>query len=338
MMRRRSLLQTLALLPAFAAGRAHAATLPDRAELLTPGPDEGEAVIWANRAAAGLTRGLPQAVATRVSVIGGPDGMTAANRFATIDGADGRSLLVLPGPAAHARLVGDARVRYEPGEWVPVCCHWQPATLVGRGNMRGGRSGPLRVAIASPEASDAVALLALEMLSIEAVPVPNLGGFEREQAFMAGAVDAFITSDVARAKVLGAEPWLDLAVPGLPREQVSSLPRLEELTGRANPAMIEAAQAAFAAERLRFSLVLQRLTPGDIVAAWRHAGMRWSEEVARDALRDGLVIGVESSDAYGALCPPSHVSQLYREWQLRRFGKPVASTPTAPAPARPPAR
>ncbi|MBE9603470.1 hypothetical protein IAI18_01230 [Acetobacteraceae bacterium H6797] len=337
MTRRRPLLQALALLPAFAAGRAGAVTLPDRAELLTPGPDDGEAVVWANRAVAGLARGLPQAVATRLSVIGGPDGLTAANRFATIDGADGRSLLVLPGPAAHARLVGDARVRYEPGEWVPVCCHWQPATLVGRGTLRGGRNGPLRVAITSPEASDAVALLALDMLAIEAVPVSNLGGMKREQAFTQGAVDAFITSDVPRARVLGAEPWLDLAVPGLPREQSSGLPRLEELAGRPNPSAIEAAQAAFAAERLRFGLVLQRLTPGDVVAAWRHAGMRWSEEVARDALRDGLVIGVESSDAYGALCPPSHVAQLYREWQLKRFGPPVPP-PTAQAPARPPAR
>lgn len=327
--RRQLLLGALALAP-LAAGRARASTLPDRATLLTPGPEEGEAIAWANRAAMGLTRGLSQAVAARVSPLGGPDGMTAANRFATLDGTDGRSLLVMPGAASQARLAGDVRVRYEPAEWVPVCCHWQSGLLVGRGWLRGNRLGPVKLGITSQESADCAALLALDLMGIEAVPVMVPTGFAREQAFMTGVVDAFVTSDLPRARVMGAEPWLDLHVPGLPSEPHAGVPRLDEIAPRGQAEMVEAAQAAFANERLRYALVLQRLTPGDIVAAWRHASLRWAEEVARDAVREGLMVGAEAADSYGALCPPTHVMQLYREWQLRRFARLPVAAPAEP--------
>lgn len=337
MIDRRLFLRGLALSPLVAApALAAEAPLPDRATVLTPGPDEGDAVAWARKAATSLARGLPQAVATRVTPLGGPDGLTAANRFATVDG-DGRSLLVLPGQATQARLIGDSRVHYEPGEWVPICCHWQPAMLVGRGAMRDSRRPLVRVAISTPEASDAAALLALDLLAITAVPVTGLAGHDREQAFLTGAVDAFITTDLARAAVLGATPWLDLHVPGLPRIRSVSAPALQELSIREVPGALQAACAAFAAERLRFALVLPRLTPGDVVAAWRHAASRWVEDSAGTAPQEGLIVGAEAAEAYGTAALPSHLAQVYREWQLRRFAStvPPKSQVRADSAARP---
>ena len=61
-----------------AKGRAQ---VPEAATLLAPGPEDGAAARLASRAAAALARGLVQASALRVSALGGPDGITAANRF-----------------------------------------------------------------------------------------------------------------------------------------------------------------------------------------------------------------------------------------------------------------
>ncbi|MFC7608702.1 hypothetical protein [Teichococcus aestuarii] len=74
-----------------------ASLAPDSATLLLPGPEGGAAAQWARGVAAGLARGLPHAVALRTVTLGGPDGVTAANRFATLEAGDGRTLLVLPG-------------------------------------------------------------------------------------------------------------------------------------------------------------------------------------------------------------------------------------------------
>jgi hypothetical protein len=76
--------------------------VPEAATLLVPGPEGGPAAEFGARAAQGLARGLVQAAALRVSVLGGPDGITAANRFAASTAPDGRMLLVLTGHAAQA--------------------------------------------------------------------------------------------------------------------------------------------------------------------------------------------------------------------------------------------
>jgi hypothetical protein len=135
----------IAALPAWAA-------VPDSVVLLAPGPEEGAAARLALRASAGLSRGLIQAAALRVAVLGGPDGITAANRFASAAAPDGRSLLLLPGAAAQAHLVGESRARFEPRQWTPVAAVMRPVLVAGRGDLPGLARAPLRLALPSPDA------------------------------------------------------------------------------------------------------------------------------------------------------------------------------------------
>ena len=94
------------------AGRAATSLVPESVTVLAPGPDGGMAEQLATRAAGALARGLVRAAALRVSVLGAPDGITAANRFASATLRDGPVLLLLPGFAVQAQLVGDSRARY----------------------------------------------------------------------------------------------------------------------------------------------------------------------------------------------------------------------------------
>src|SRR5437763_15561651 len=88
---------------------AAGAMLPATATLLVPGPEGGPYARFAERLGASLARGATTAIKLTHSILGGPDGVTAANRFVTEGGPDGRTLLLLPGPAALARMVGDPR-------------------------------------------------------------------------------------------------------------------------------------------------------------------------------------------------------------------------------------
>ena len=93
--------------------RPPARCCPSIATFLVPGPENGPHERWSSRLAAFLGRGASTAVNVTCAVLGGPDGVTAANRFAAQVEPDGRTLLVLSGGAALARLVGDPRARFE---------------------------------------------------------------------------------------------------------------------------------------------------------------------------------------------------------------------------------
>ncbi|MFC7554280.1 hypothetical protein ACFQU7_21865 [Pseudoroseomonas wenyumeiae] len=160
----------------------------DTATLLLPGPEGGPAALWAAKVAAGLVRGLPHAVALHSTTIGGPDGVTAANRFATLEGAEGRTLLVLPGSAAHARLIGESRARYPVEGWLPLCASWQGAILAGRGPMPAPNAArPLRLALPGPDAPEAAALLGLDLIGYPATPVFGMSALAAEQALARGS-------------------------------------------------------------------------------------------------------------------------------------------------------
>ncbi len=132
--RRRLLLRGAAGLAAASALPAPAARalLPGHATLLVPGPENGAHERWSSRLAAFLARGAAAPPGVQRKVLGGPDGVTAANRFAALVEPDGRTLLVLSGGAAQARLVGDPRARFEAAGWLPVCAAEGPAVVVGR--------------------------------------------------------------------------------------------------------------------------------------------------------------------------------------------------------------
>ncbi|MBR0657367.1 hypothetical protein [Plastoroseomonas arctica] len=292
------------------------ASNPETASLLVPGPEAGAQFRWLLRLGAGLGRALPQATALRVLAVGGPDGVTAANRFATEAIPDGQHLLALAPGAAQARLLGDSRARYDPAPWLAICALAQPAALVLRSGLP--RGAALRMAIAGPDAPGAAGLLALDLLGIPATPVIAPAP---EAAYRDGAADAFLASGpnlAAMAQGLGATlafaaeagaSGRDAALPETP----TPMELHPEITATARSAL----RAGLAACRLRALVVLPSLTPADTLAAFRHAAGRAVEDVVEDQPRP--LPAAEAVHLQGQLCPGPEAAAYYREWLQRRF-------------------
>ena len=321
---RRGVIGAVFAAAALGAGPLRAATgVPEAATLLVPGPEDGPAAAFAQRAAQGLARGLVQAAALRVSLLGGPDGITAANRFAATSAPDGRLLLLLPGQAAQALLVGDGRARYEPRHWPAVAGSVAPVLVAGRGAP--AETQPLRLALPGPTAPEAGALLALDLLGRVATPVFLPPGMAPEAAVGAGVADAVVLSGrgaAARATSLGLSPWFTFdggrpgRDPGLP--EVTSFG--EMLSDPAQPELVAALRAAGAALRVRGVLVLPALTSADSVALWRGAARRWVEDAQEaDATGARRVAGEDAADALATLFPPPGATAAYRDWLRRRL-------------------
>jgi hypothetical protein len=297
--------------------------VPEAATLLVPGPEGGAAAGFATRAAQGLARGLVQAAALRVALLGGPDGITAANRFAASTAPDGRLLLLLPGAAAQALLVGDSRARYEPRHWPAIAGSLTPALVAGRGAP--AETQPLRLALPGPAAPECGALLALDLLGRVATPVFLPPGMGPDAAVAAGVADAVVLTGrtaAARAAALGLMPWFTFDGERPARDpalaEVASFGEI--LADPPQPELVAALRAAGAALRVRGLLVLPALTSADSVALWRGAARRWVEE-AREAeeAETRRVAGEEAADALATLFPPPEVAAAYRDWLRRRL-------------------
>lgn len=325
------------------ASRPARAGMPLAATLLVPGPEDGPIAVWSRRLAESLARtGQGGAAAIRVDpeILGGPDGVTAANRFATTAAPDGRTLLVLAGAAATARMVGDPRARFDPSGWLPLGAATIPVVLavradwtmpVGIGAGGGGRQPPLRIAIGAPDSARTAALLTLDLLGIPATPVPGLEAAQAEAALEAGAVEVALLAGAelpARLAALRARPWLGLHDPhhlaaggdGLPTD----LPSAIDLLRRYAPPgpLLGALRVMMATLCLPATLVLPALTGADLVAFWRAATERWITEEARGT-RSGirLLTGPEAAPLLGALAaPPPDAVSAYRDWLRRRLG------------------
>lgn len=293
---------------------------PEAATLLAPGPEDGAHAALARRLATGLSRALVRATALRVATLGGPDGVTAANRFAASTPGEDRALLLLPGLAGQAALVGDNRVRFEARHWPAVCAGLVPAVLAGRLTLP---AGPARVAVPGPGAPEVAGLLALELLGRPAVPVMVPSGMTAEAMVAAGMADMTVVAGPAlpaRLGSLGLQPLLAFDTPGQPRDPaLPDTPGLSELLPDPT-ALVAAARAAGAALRLRGVLVLPALSSADTVALWRGAARRWAEEEP-DAAEPGArrLVDRPAAAALGTLVPPPEVALAYREWLLRRF-------------------
>lgn len=320
---RRNLLRGAAALATAAAVPATAgATLPGAATLLVPGPEHGPFARWATRLCDALARGATAAVSLQPSILGGPDGVTAANRFATAAAPDGRTLLVLPGVAAQARLVGEPRARFDAAGWLPVCAVQGSAVLAGRSPPANGSA--IRIALPAADSPEVAALLGLDLLGLAAAPVLGLAPAQAEAALAQGQVDAVVLhgADVpARLAALQIRPWFTLDAAGTRDPLLPETPALPELTAAGTPQARAAFQAAAAAARLQAAVVLPALTPANLVALWRSAAQRWLDEEARPTLPPGLraLSGVEAAPLVAALAPPPEAVLTYREWLLRRL-------------------
>ncbi|MGH7081231.1 MAG: hypothetical protein ACREFV_02045 [Acetobacteraceae bacterium] len=329
-------------LPADAATALAAVPFPNGVKLLVAGTPGEPVDDWANALAPVLGHLLPPATRlSRENAIGN-DGVTGANEFAVRAPPDGATVLLLPGAAATAWLVGDPRVHFDTASWTPVMAGVSPGVVMGRVPLArlGSQQGP-RIAAAGPTGPELPALIALELLGTNATPVFGLGDeLAARAALEAGGVDLILLHGgnvPRRMQSLGAagahalfalgapDPaghWRrDPLLPGVPCFAEVSL----DLLGHppAGP-MAGAWRAAAAATMLDFALVLPQLTPSDLVALWRNVGGRLVDAATVRGLCAGEGVRCESGPAAAAdtAAVVADVASLLalRVWLDRRFG------------------
>ncbi len=287
MIKRRHFLAGLGAVP-FGARLALADVGASSLSLLVAGPDGEQTSRWGNACALAMSAGFPGAPALICDAEGGLDGVTGANRLDALVMPDGKTAAVLPGAALIAWMTGDVRVHFDPTRWVPVMAGTNSGVLVARfGNtppslpaLRG--FAPLRLAVNRPESNDLAALLALQRLGVPVAPVFGLRGTDaKTRAYVAGEVDAVflcgegVPEDIAPLTANAGVPVFSLGQmddagtigvdPLFP-----SVPDVAAFAGGA--AVLDAAyQAAAAAARLDFFMVLPKLTDPGAVAVWRQA-------------------------------------------------------------------
>ena len=295
-MKRRHMLGTLAasaLLPGTVRAQTVAQPAAGPMTLLVAGPDGGQTSRWGNAFALAISNAYPGTPNIVAEPVGGLDGVTGANRLDALLVPDGRSAAILPGAALIAYLTGDSRVHYDPTHWTPVLAGFNSGVLMLRAPAGLAprlatfqKMTPLRMGVAQTQSGDLAALLALARLGIATAPVFGLqGSAEKTSAFISGAVDAVFISgegvpeDITPLMASGAVPAFCLGAPGPggavgPDPLFPGLPLPTALGPAVNPLLDSAYEAAAAAARTDFLLVLPRLTDPSAVALWRSAAQQ----------------------------------------------------------------
>ena len=332
---RRTVLGVLsaALVPGVAAGAAETPDVfPRELTLIIAGPEGGGLDGASRRLLGGLASHLPAGTRIGRSTVGGVDGVTGANQFATLAAPDGAAALLVPGAASIAWLVGDSRVHFDPSHWVPVLAGLGPAIVVGRAGEPRPRAGaPLRMAGSAANGATLAGLLAFHLLGARVVPV---GGLDSDRAALAalraGMIDALLLRDSRLLAELpaDAEPLFGFGMPDaagiLQRDLLNpAVPTLAEYAAfaghrvAAGP-LYDAWRCAAGAAQLDYALVLPSLTPASAVALWRDAG---SHALGRDGAAETTVI--YASAAAGlmrALTPNSAALLDLRNWLASKLG------------------
>jgi hypothetical protein len=294
---RRALLAMLAGLPAatrtgksLAAPTSEiAAPFAEHPKLLVAGPRDGMLNRWADALLPALEQSLPPVTPIRRMDIGSADGVTGANQFEARGAPDGLTVLLAPGQAALAWMIGDPRAQYDVGRWVPVMAGTSTGIVVGRPTAL-TPDGRARVAAASPASADLAILLGMHLLGAKMEPVFGVVGPEAARsAFSQAAVDVVLVhghgvpEQLTALTVVGAQPLFTLG--GLDDTGLRTrdpaypvLPHFAELYGardggRTRGPLYDAWSATAAAAQLEFGLVLPQLTPASMVAMWRRAGV-----------------------------------------------------------------
>jgi hypothetical protein len=326
--------------PAFAYSTPIAAKpFADGVTLLVAGPESGATDRWADLLAPALGRGLPPGTQLRIEVLGGPDGVTGANRFEVGTAPDGAAAMLVPGSAALAWLVGDPRARFDAAHWVPGLAGTTPGVLASRIPLAALLSGArVRVGAASAAGPDLPMLLALELMGVNWEPVFNLTS-EAALADALGrrAVDAVslrgrrVPDQAHLFAASGTQPVFTFGAPddggALQRDPAfPALPSAGELIAQrlaANAALLPAFHAASAAAQLDVALVLPQLTPAAMVSVWRHACAvaAGSSEIQAHA----SVLGVRplsapaANGSTGAIAADAEVLLELRRWMATRL-------------------
>ncbi len=304
------------------------AALPSDLTLLVAGPPSGPTDGWATVLLPALSRSFPAGTRLDREVVGAADGVTGANQFETRTAPDGSTALLLPGSAILAWMVGDPRAQFDAARWVMTLASMAPAVLASRIPLaRIGPGARVRVAAGGPAGHDLPALLGLELLGAEVVPVFDAG----TDAVLSGEADATLLRGrtvlpaVQACAAAGAPPVLALGSwqgrgqpardPGFP-----DVPSLTELLGPPSAApLIAALHAAATAAQIDTEVVLPKLTPAGAVAVWRYACAQAAAapEVQTEAARLGLRTLATPNAAAFAVNAPALLE--LRRWLSARF-------------------
>ena len=316
-----------------------AAAFPNDITAVIAGQDGGNTDAWARVILAGLAQSLPSGTRLRGLATGAADGVTGANQFETRTGPDGARLLVVPGAAALAWMVGDPRAQFDVGHWVPVIAGVSPGVVALRGGLAPGQK--IRVATASPAGPELAALLAVDLLGAQPVPVLGLmNDAAVREALEKGRVDGVllrgrrVADQVAAMSAMGVPPVFSLGASNdggaTARDpQFPDLPHFAELLTVSRPEaasgpLFDAWRAIAAATRLEFAVVLPQLTPAAMVAQWRRAGSEAAAapELAK-AASDQMVRalgGAAGAAEIAAVAAEANTLLELRRWLGARLG------------------
>ena len=317
--------------------RPAAASFPfeDGATLLVAGTEQGHLNQVADLITPALGRGLPAGTGLRRQLTGGDDGVAGANQFGTRATPDGQTVLLLPGEAALAWLAGDPRAQFDPTRWVTIMAGWTPGLVMSRVPLAALSDGtPLRIAAADPVGADLPALLALDLLRIDAAPLFRVSGFEAARAALdAQAVDAVflhaegVPQQAASLVEAGLAPLFSLGMPdaagGAARDPLfPDVPSVPERIGAglASTPLFSAWRAAAAAAQVDFALMLPQLTPAAMVALWRRAGAGVPAAPELQLAAEAGLRAVAAPAATTAPLAPDAVALLeLRRWLADRY-------------------
>jgi hypothetical protein len=326
--------------PQFAAA-SQAAVFAAGASILVAGPDGGELDRWARILAPALARYLPQGPAVRVLTAGGADGVTGANQFDTRTAPDGATVLLVPGAAALAWLAGDSRAQFDAAHWVPVMTGMTPGIVAGRvGPTMLAAGNRLRIAAAGPGGPELAALLAIDLLGAEPMPVFGLSELaairnslvhrEVDLVFLSGPR---VPDRLAALAPAGVRPLFSLGTfdaEGKPARDplFPDLPRMAELLAERRRApsadrLYDAYAAAAAAARLDFGVMLPQLTPAPMVALWRRAAARAADspelQAAANAASVRPLSGASAAANTNEIAADAGTLLDLRHWLATRF-------------------
>jgi hypothetical protein len=257
-------------------------------KLLVAGPADGMLNHWADALLPALEQSLAPDTSIRRVEIGSTDGVTGANQFEARGAPDGHTVLLAPGFAALAWMVGDPRAQFDVGGWVPVMAGTSAAVVVGRPPALAGQ-GRARVAAAGPASCDLAALLGFHLLGIPFEPLFGLiEPSAARGAFAQGGADVVllrgprVPEQFAALAPAGAQPLFSLGAidetgqvgrdPTFPDVPHFAELYAARLGGAPRGPLYDGWRACAAAARLEFGLVLPQLTPASMVALWRRAG------------------------------------------------------------------
>ena len=340
---RRRLLAMLIGLPLWERGAsavaAVATAFPDAARMLVAGPDGGNLDRWSRVMLPALAQNLPPETGMHRVTAGASDGVTGANQFEARSEPDGETVLLVPGEAALAWLVGDPRAQYDVAHWVSVMTVVTPGVVIARPGAIGS-DRRTRIATAGPATADLPAILGIELLGARVEPLPPLAEGAEVAALANGRVDAVflrghrVPEQAAALVAAGGQPVFALGALDQTGKlsrcaAFAAVPTLPELyDSRFRQALagppLAAWTAAAVASQIECALVLPQLTPASMVALWRRAGADAASALDVQAMALSLGVravgGLEATSTAGvAAADPVAVMEL-RRWLASRFG------------------